>query len=248
MADLPALRRVADGHGLALIDDAAHSLEAARGGARTGSLADLTAFSFYATKNLTSGDGGALAVRDARLADELRWLRNHGITKDAATRYGQRYKHWDMVELGYKAPLTDIQAALLLPQMPRLEERRARRQALVERYEREFAADGRVTLVERTGTSAHHLFAILLPAGARDSVLERLGNWKIGCAVNYRAVHTLTYYRERFGYTPGAFPQAADFGERTVSLPLWPYLPLEDVSVVVDAVRTALDEVGPAVD
>lgn len=247
MANLPALRRIADRHGLALIDDAAHSLEAERDGARTAGIADATTFSFYATKNLTSGDGGALAVRDPRLAGELRRLRNHGITKDAATRYGERYKHWDMLDLGYKAPLTDIQAALLLPQLPKLRERRARRQALVERYEQAFAADGRVTLIERTGVSAHHLFAVLLPLGTRDAVLDYLGQHKIGCAVNYRAVHTLTYYREHFGHAPQALPHAFDFGERTASLPLWPYLPTDDITVVVDAVRRALDECTPKV-
>jgi dTDP-4-amino-4,6-dideoxygalactose transaminase len=242
MADLRALRTLADRHRLYLVDDAAHSLEAERDGLRTGALPDLTAFSFYATKNLTCGDGGALAVRDPRLAEELRRLRNHGITKDAATRYGQRYTHWDMLELGYKAPLTDIQAALLLPQLPRVEERRALRQALVERYERELRPDGRITLVLRTGKSAHHLFAALMPPGTRDSVLERLGRKQIGCAVNYRAVHTLSFYRKTLGHAPDAFPHARDFGERTVSLPLWPHLPPDDVSVVVDVVRSALDE------
>jgi dTDP-4-amino-4,6-dideoxygalactose transaminase len=242
MADLPELRSIADRHGLYLVDDAAHSLEAERDGVRTAELAELTAFSFYATKNLTSGDGGALAVRDRRLADELRRLRNHGITKDAATRYGQRYTHWDMLELGYKSPLTDIQAALLLPQLGRIEERRALRQALVERYERELGRDERVGLVARSGKSAHHLFAVLVPEGARDRVLEGLGARRIGCAVNYRSIHTLAYYRRTYGYAPDDFPHSRAFGERTVSLPLWPNLPPEDVTVVVDALGAALDE------
>jgi dTDP-4-amino-4,6-dideoxygalactose transaminase len=242
MADLRRLRGIADRHGLSLVDDAAHSLEAESEGDRTGAVADLTALSFYATKNLTCGDGGALCARDRRLAAELRRLRNHGITKDAATRYGQRYTHWDMLDLGYKSPLTDIQAALLLPQISRIEERRALRQALVERYERELRADGRVHIVERTGKSAHHLFAALVPEGARDRVLEGLGARRIGCAVNYRSIHTLTYYRQTFGYAPDDFPHARKFGERTVSLPLWPNLPPDDVTVVVDAVRAILDE------
>ncbi|MFC1641479.1 DegT/DnrJ/EryC1/StrS family aminotransferase [Myxococcota bacterium] len=246
MANLTALRQLADRHHLHLIDDAAHSLEAERDGVRTAHLADVTAFSFYATKNLTSGDGGALAVRDARLAEQLRRLRNHGITKDAASRYGQRYRHWDMLELGYKAPLTDIQAALLLPQLDQLAERRAQRQALVERYEREFAADCQVQLVRRSGQSAHHLFAVLVPTAARDHVLAELGAQHIGCAVNYRSVHTLSYYRDRFQYERDSFPVAAAFGERTVSLPLWPHLPVDDVSVVVEAVGQALDRTANA--
>ena len=137
LPDFRRLRAIADRHGLLLVHDAAHALEATRDGMRSADLADLTAYSFYATKNITCGDGGALAVHDAALAEPLRRLRNHGITKDAATRYGQRYRHWDMVELGYKAAMTDIEAALLLPQLDRIDAQRDRRQALVERYERE---------------------------------------------------------------------------------------------------------------
>lgn len=246
LADMRRLRELADRHGLFLVDDAAHSVEARRDDARTGSHAHATAFSFYATKNLTCGDGGALAVHDEALARRLGSLRNHGITKDAATRYGRAYTHWDMKELGYKAALTDIQAALLIPQLPHVEARRARRQALVERYEHALASHPDVELVARVGTSAHHLFAVLVPAALRDGVLAGLGRRKIGCAVNYRAVHTLEYYRDRFGYERDAFPHAAAFGERTVTLPLWPDLPLEDVDVVVEGLDAALAEARAA--
>jgi dTDP-4-amino-4,6-dideoxygalactose transaminase len=242
LADLRALRDLADRHGLYLVDDAAHSIEAVADGTRTGELPDATAFSFYATKNLTCGDGGALAVHDEALAARIRGLRNHGITKDAASRYGQAYTHWDMLELGYKAALTDVQAALLLPQLPHLETRRARRQALCERYEAGLANREHVTLVERRGTSAHHLFTVQVPAALRDAVLSGLGRRHIGCAVNYRAVHTLRYYRERFGYRPEDFPHARDFGERTITLPLFPDLPLEDVDVVVEALEESIRE------
>jgi dTDP-4-amino-4,6-dideoxygalactose transaminase len=242
LADLKALRSLADRHGLVLIDDAAHSLEARRDGIRAAQLADLTAFSFYATKNLTSGDGGALAIHDGALADQLRRLRNHGITKDAATRYGKRYRHWDMVELGHKAAMTDIEAALLLPQLERIEPQLQRRAALVERYERELRGLGDVKLVTHTGESAHHLFAILVPPQLRDAVLDGLGRREIGCTVNYRSVHTLSYYRQRFGFSAGALAAATDFGNRTLSLPLWPDLPPDDVSVVVNALAESLEE------
>ena len=242
LVDMRALRAIADRHGLRLIDDAAHAVEARRDGYRTAALADLTAFSFYATKNITCGDGGALAVHDAALAAELRNLRNHGITKDAATRYGWLYTHWDMVELGYKAALTDIQAAILLPQLARIEAQRDRRAAVVERYTAELRGHTDIELIARVGESAHHIFALLVPAELRDGVLAGLGRRRIGCGVNYRSVHTLEFYRERFGYQRAAFPHAADFGERTVSLPLWPDLPLDDVTVVVDALGESLEE------
>jgi len=246
LADLRALRRIADRHGLVLIDDAAHALEAERDGVRVAQLADLTAFSFYATKNITCGDGGALAVRDARVAEQLRRLRNHGITKDAASRYGRGYTHWDMVELGYKAAMTDIEAALLLPQVDRIEAQRDRREKLVQRYERQLVGNTAVMLVPRLGRSAHHLFALLVPAELRDAVLAGLGRRQIGCTVNYRSVHTLRYFREQLAIPREALPRASEFGDRTVSLPLWPDLPPEDVDVVVEALETALEEARSA--
>ncbi len=242
LTNVKRLRAIADRHGLVLIEDAAHAVETRLGDARTGSHSHAAAFSFYATKNLTCGDGGALAVHDDELATRLKSLRNHGITKDAATRYGQAYTHWDMRELGYKAALTDVQAAILLPQLGQLDARRAQRQALVERYENELKGHPHVELIARHGVSAHHLFAVLVPAALRDRVLAGLGRRRIGCAVNYRAVHTLAYYRDRFGFAREAFPHAAAFGERTITLPLWPNLPSDDVSVVVAALDAAISE------
>ena len=241
LADMPAFRALADEHDLWLIEDAAHAIESARDGVRTAALGDATCFSFYATKTITSGDGGAVAVHDSTLAERLRRLRNHGVSKDAASRHGGLYQHWDMVELGYKAAMTDVEAAILLPQLERIEAQHEKRTALVKRYE-ELLAGEDVTLVERTGTSGHHLFTVLVPPGLRDRVLLGLGERQIGCAVNYRSVHTLAYYAERFGYARDDFPHAADIGERTVSLPLWHEMPLEAVEVVIGALREAIAE------
>jgi dTDP-4-amino-4,6-dideoxygalactose transaminase len=246
LCDMRALRAIADEHGLFLIEDAAHAIEAERDGVQPGTQSDGAVFSFYATKNLTSGDGGAIAVRSKDLADRLKRLRNHGVTRDAASRYGASYRHWDMSELGFKAPMTDIEAAILLPQLPHVAERRAARQDLVERYERALRGTPGVTLVARSGKSAHHLFAILVEEQCRDRLLSFLGERRIGCAVNYRSVHELTYYRERFGHRPEDYPCALDFGRRTVSLPLWPRMPSDDVTVVVSAVQEAMGDLREA--
>ena len=147
-----------------------------------------------------------------------------------------------MTELGYKAAMTDIEAAILMPQLSRIDQQLARRTALVERYERELQGHPQVQLLARGGKSAHHLCAVLVPPELRDGVLEGLGRRQIGCAVNYRSVHTLSYFRERFGYERDALPVAADFGDRTISLPLWPELPPDDVSVVVEALSESLAE------
>jgi UDP-4-amino-4-deoxy-L-arabinose-oxoglutarate aminotransferase len=238
LADMRRFRAICDRHHLALVEDAAHAIEAENDGVRVAELGDLTVFSFYATKTMTSGDGGAIAVRDPATADRLRRLRNHGVSKDAASRHGGRYVHWDMVEFGYKAAMTDIEAALLLPQIERLWRRREIRQSLVERYERALRGRPGVDLLSWSGRSGHHLFTVLAPLGRRDAVLDGLGERGIGAAVNYRAVHTLKYYRDQFGFARDAFPVAADIGDRTISLPLHTQLSERDV----DRVVAALDE------
>jgi UDP-4-amino-4-deoxy-L-arabinose-oxoglutarate aminotransferase len=238
LADMRRLRAICDRHHLALIEDAAHAIEAENDGVRVAELGDLTVFSFYATKTMTSGDGGAIAARDPAIAERLRRLRNHGVSKDAATRHGGRYVHWDMVEFGYKAALTDIEAALLLPQIERLWRRRDIRQSLVQRYEQALRHHPAIDLLSWSGRSGHHLFTVLVPLGLRDAVLDGLGERGIGAAVNYRAVHTLKHYRDKFRHARGAFPVAADIGDRTISLPLHTQLTERDV----DRVVAALDE------
>ena len=238
LADMRRLRAICDRHHLALVEDAAHAIEAENDGVRVGELGDLTVFSFYATKTMTSGDGGAVAARDPAIAERLRRLRNHGVSKDAASRHGGHYVHWDMVEFGYKAAMTDIEAALLLPQIERLWRRREIRQSLVERYEKALRGHPSVDLLSWSGRSGHHLFTVLVPRGRRDAVLDGLGERGIGAAVNYRAVHTLKFYRDRFGHARDAFPVAADIGERTISLPLHTQLTDREV----DRVVASLDE------
>ncbi|MCS6899957.1 MAG: DegT/DnrJ/EryC1/StrS family aminotransferase [Myxococcales bacterium] len=240
LCNVRELRTIADRYGLLLIEDAAHGFEAERDGLRPGTLGDAAVFSFYATKTLTSGDGGAVATSNPELDARLRRLRNHGVSKDAASRYGGAYQHWDMMELGFKGALTDIEASLLLPQLDRAEARRARRQAAVEHYEERLRGVEGVTLMRREGKSAHHLFPVLVPRGRREEILVKLGQAGIGCAINYRAIHTLTYYRERFRLPEEALPNAAEIGSRTISLPLWPGIPPEDVDYVCDRLIEAV--------
>ncbi|MBN2538006.1 DegT/DnrJ/EryC1/StrS aminotransferase family protein, partial [candidate division WOR-3 bacterium] len=141
MTDTRALRALADRYGVRVLEDSAHCVEGIRDGARPGQVGDAAAFSFYATKNLTCGEGGAVATNDDQLAERLAVLRLHGMSKSALSRH-EHYRHWDMAEPGYKANLSDIQAALLLPQLDRLEALWERRAAIARRYEEAFAAAG----------------------------------------------------------------------------------------------------------
>ncbi|MBP7125835.1 DegT/DnrJ/EryC1/StrS family aminotransferase [Myxococcota bacterium] len=226
MADMGAFRTLADRHGLRLIEDAAHCVEGSRDGARPGTLGDTACFSFYATKNLSCGEGGAIACRDPVLADRLRRLRLHGIDRDAATRHGQAYRHWDMLELGYKANLNDLQAALLRPQLQRLEALWRRRERLARRYDRLLRGipGVRIPPIQPGVVHARHLYTIQVPPDRRDEVLEGLQARGIGVAVNFRPVHLLSWWRRRLGLPEGALPRAEGLGASTVTLPLYPRL------------------------
>jgi len=250
LCDMPAIRAIADAHKLFVVEDSAHGIEMERDGVRAGQLGDAAVFSFYATKNLTSGDGGAVATKHAHVAERLRRLRNHGVSKAAADRHGGIYQHWDLVELGYKANLTDLDAALLRPQLPRADEKRDRREYLVKRYESRLvealrsraptiSRRGVPWLIERRGKSTHHLFTIQPPAAMRDEMLVALGKENIGTAVNYRAIHLLTYLQERLHHPRGSFPIAEEIGDRTISLPLYPTLDEASQDRVIDAVVRA---------
>ena len=255
LADMKSLRAIADQHGLFLVEDSAHGVETERDGVRPGDLSEAAVFSFYATKNVTSGDGGAVATRDERTAERLRRLRNHGVSKAATDRHGQAYRHWDLVELGYKANLTDLDAALLRPQLLRVMDKRSRRERIARRYEallreriRELSSPpptvrGVPWLVEARGTSSHHLFTIHTIPDRRDDVLAKLGERGIGTAVNYRAIHLLTYLVETLGVPRGALPVAEEIGDRTISLPMYPTLTDGEQDRVVDTVATAWAEV-----
>jgi UDP-4-amino-4-deoxy-L-arabinose-oxoglutarate aminotransferase len=239
MADVKRLAPLCEERGIALIEDAAHAAEPVRDGLRPGQAGLAACFSFYATKNLTCGEGGAVATNHQEFAERLRRLRQHGMSKGAAERYTSRYQHWDMVELGYKANLSDINAALLLGQLPRLSAQLARREAIARRYEQAFSGiDGLSFPIVREGArSARHLFTIWIPPQHRDSSLANLQDKGIGVAVNYRAIHLLTYYRERFGFEPGTFPIAERIGNSTITLPLYPAMSDKQVDTVIEAVR-----------
>jgi len=248
MADVEGLADLCHQRSLIMIEDAAHAAEARREGIRPGQRGQAACFSFYATKNLTCGEGGAVATDDPAMADALRRLRSHGLSKEAANRYTEKYQHWDMLELGYKANLSDIQAALLVGQLPRLEAQRQRREELARRYEEAFVelSDVSYPIVPRGADSARHLFTIWVPPARRERTLAELQERGIGIAVNYRAVHLLTYYQRRFGLPRGSFPNAERIGDSTLTLPLYPSMTDDEQQQVIDAVRAVVAGWAPS--
>lgn len=241
MCDMKAVRKIADKRHLAVIEDAAHAIEAVRDGIKPGQLGDAACFSFYATKNITSGEGGAVSTNSEEIAERLRKLRLHGMSEGAADRYSKRYEHWDMELLGWKCNMSNIQAALLLNQLDNIEKRWQRREQICRMYEEAFEEEPGITCLKvlPNSKSGRHLFTVLVPAEKRDSILWRLQDKGIGVAVNYRAIHLLTYYRQSYGYERGTFPVAEQIGNSTITLPLYPKLTDEEVRYVIQAVKEA---------
>jgi dTDP-4-amino-4,6-dideoxygalactose transaminase len=244
MCDMRAIRKVADKHGLFVIEDAAHCVEGMRDGIRPGELGDTACFSFYATKTLTCGEGGALVTDRDALVEKLRLLHHHGMTKTAADRHREGYQHWDMTVLGWKYNMDNIHAALLLPQLERLEENWHRRETVAQWYvQRLKECSGLSFSSSKPGVRhARHLFPVWIGNGRRDGIIQGLQREGIGVVVNYRAIHLLTYFRETFGFRVGDFPHAERIGNETMSLPFYPAMSEKQVVVVTDTLTRLLKE------
>ena len=243
MVDMAAVgAALAHRPGIAVIEDAAHCFEGSRDGYRPGQKSDAAIFSFYATKNVTCGEGGAIVTRRADLAEAIRKTRLHGMSAGAADRFSEgQYRHWDMEALGVKANLPDVLAAMLPNQIDTILERLPRRQAIADKYRQVFEGTG-VSVPRRvTGcVSAEHIFPIHVDPALRDSLLLALGDAQIGATVNYRSVPTLTYYSRKYGHQPEDFPISWAWGQGTLTLPLFPSLTDEQQDHVA---RTVLSHV-----
>ncbi len=240
MVDMVKLRDIADRYGLKVIEDCAHCLEGMRDGIRPGQLGDAACYSFYATKNLTCGEGGAVATNNEDVAKKIRVLRLHGMSKDAASRYSGYYEHWDMLALGWKYNMDDIHAALLIKQLDRIDEYWQRRESISRTYDEAFSSLPEIKVPYVKGKSARHLYTIWVKPEVRDEVLRKLQDRGVGVAVNYRAIHNLTYFRESFGFVPGDFPIADTIGRSTISLPLYPKLRDIEIDYVIESVQASI--------
>jgi dTDP-4-amino-4,6-dideoxygalactose transaminase len=246
-AEMDALEGLAADHGLALVEDAAHAVPAAFRGRPVGSRGSLASFSFYATKNLTTGEGGML-TGDPELVERARILGLHGMSRDAWKRYdGEGSWYYEVVAPGYKYNMTDVQAALGLRQLERLDGMQRRRREVVARYEAAFGGRPELRLpVEREHVdSSWHLYPLRLTGAApvgRDAFIRGLTGRRIGTSVHYIPLHLHPWYRERYGYVEEDFPVAQSAYEGLVSLPLHPGLSDRDVDDVVEAVEGVLRE------
>ena len=241
MADMKKILAIAKKHKLVVIEDAAHALEAGRDGIRPGADSFGACFSFYATKSITSGEGGAFATRRPEAATLVKQLRSHGITSEVAQRHRTGLKSYDVDRLGWKYNMANIQAAMLIPQLKKADVRRDRRAKIAEYFRKAFSKMGvDMPRVLPRSRHAHHLFPIWVPAKNRDDVLNYLNEHGIGAAINYPPIHLFSLYRKKFGLKEGDFPVAENIGRRTISLPLYSKLTDSEVKYVIRQVKNTI--------
>ena len=244
-ADLDEIAALARSRGIPVVEDAAHASGSEYMGRKIGSHGNTVAFSFYATKNMTTGEGGMIATPDAEAAAKMRRLALHGMSRDAWKRYNQAGSwYYEVLEPGYKDNMTDLAAAMGLHQLRKLDRFNQRRQYLAERYDRAFSQLGCFRLMKaRPGRNhVYHIYPVQIIPGtlgiSRDQMIDHLKELNIGTSVHFIPLHRHPYYRDTYGYRPDQFPIAEQIFERILSLPLYPKMSDSDADEVIETVTT----------
>lgn len=250
MADIASITEVAHARGVAVIEDAAHAFPARRGGLTAGTVGDVGALSFYATKTITTGEGGMLLTGSSAIADRARMMRLHGISRDAWKRYtASGTWRYEIEDVGFKYNLTDLAAAIGLAQLSRAEAMRAERERVARSYLQAIASGPLAGAIDPPppgidgDVHAWHLFPIRLAsahAAKRDAVIDQLRNEGIGTSVHFIPLHLHPYYRRTYGYEAGDLPVATREFEREISLPIYPDLTESEIERVVTALERAV--------
>ena len=240
---------IAKRYNLRIVEDAAHAIETEYHGKKAGTFGELGCFSFYVTKNIVTGEGGMVVTDNEEYANKIKVLALHGMSKDAWKRFSDEgYKHYKVIYAGYKYNMMDIQAAIGIHQLPRVNKYWRRREEIFRRYNEAFEALPLFTPapVEPDTKHAYHLYTLLLDIDRlkikRDEFLDEMTKRNIGVGVHYIALHLHPYYQKTFGYKRGDFPIAEWISDRTVSIPLSAKLTDEDVEYVIMAVGEILKD------
>ena len=227
-----------------IIEDCAHTFEAKFNGERPGKYSDAAIFSFYATKNVTCGEGGAITTNDSNLFERIIQAVLHGMSAGAADRFkAGQYKHWGMEHLGTKANLPDLLACFLPEQIRTVDSRLKEREAIAQRYESALKKT-KIRCPRKLENIVHsrHLFPIYVGSQNRDKVLLTLGESNIGATVNYRSVHSMSYYSKKYGYQENDFPTSFLWGNGTLSIPLFPGMTTAEQDYVIDVLVNKIDK------
>lgn len=247
--DMDPIMEIANEHKLKVIEDCAHAIESEYKGRKTGTIGDFGCFSFYVTKNLVTGEGGLILSKSLEPAARIKILALHGMSKDAWHRYSDSgFKHYQVVECGYKYNMMDLQAAIGLHQLNRLEENWVRRQEIWKIYQEAFA-DLPIICPREPGPDikhGYHLYTLRIDARrcgySRDEFMEVLRKHGIGTGVHYLSLPEHPYYQDRFGWKPSDFPTASLIGRETISLPLSAKLSKPEVKHICDTVNALMNE------
>lgn len=245
--EMDAIMAIAHRHGLAVIEDCAHAIETEYKGRKAGTFGDFGCFSFYVTKNVVTGEGGMILGRDLERIARARILALHGMSKDAWHRFSDKgYRHYQVVECGFKYNMTDLQAALGIHQLARVEANWLRRKEVWSTYQQAFAKLPVERPAEPAGDTRHayHLYTLRIDPRRcgieRDVFLQRLHEAGIGTGVHYLSIPEHPYYRQRFGWQPEQWPNAMQIGRETVSLPLSAKLGSGDTARIASTVTGVL--------
>ena len=250
-ADLDPLQEIAQKQGLTVIEDAAHALPTYYKGRLIGALSDFTAFSFYATKTLATGEGGMITTNNDQWAERCRVMSLHGISKDAWKRYTSEGSwYYEIVAPGFKYNMTDVAAAMGVVQLSKLEKMNERRQEIARQYNNAFSAHKALETPYTSPYTTHpyHLYILRLNLPAlsidRATFINHLHESNIGVSVHWIPLHMHPYYRETYGYRPEDFPVAYDEYKRIISLPIYSAMSDQDVADVIAAVMQVADQFG----
>lgn len=245
--EMNELLEIAEKYGVKVIEDAAHAIESEYHGRKTGSFGDFGCFSFYVTKNVATGEGGMVTARNEQDIHRIKTLALHGMTKDAWHRFSDEgFRHYQVVEAGFKYNMMDLQAAIGIHQLARIEANWQRRRAIWDRYQEAFAGlpVGCPADPALDTRHAHHLYTLMIDkdtAGlTRDDFLQAMQERRIGAGVHYLSIPEHPYYRERFGWQAEHYPHAMRIGRQTISLPLSARLTEADVNRIMADVRSII--------
>jgi len=247
-ANMPQIMEICKQNGIKILEDAAHAFPARFGDKMVGSFGDVTCFSFYANKTITTGEGGMLVTNDEDIYKRVKTMRLHGINRDIWDRFTAKVPSWeyDVVEAGYKYNMPDVNAAIGLGQLEQAETFRQERQKAVVYYYQHLQDLDMIDLpVTHVPMEDHawHLFPIVLNAKAtisRNHFIELMSEAGIGMSVHYKPLHHMTYYKEKYGLSPLDYPNAERTWQGNVSLPLYPFMTEEDLAYICDTIKQIL--------
>ena len=237
--DMDAIMEIAEDHNLKVIEDAAHAPGAEYKGKKAGTIGDVGCFSFFANKNLVTGEGGMVVTNDDALAERIRIMRSHGMTTLTWDRHKGHAHSYDVVDIGFNYRINEIASALGLVQLKKLDGNNEKRRKIVEGYRKRLEDISKISVPFKyhKGKSSYHIFPILLAEDvSRGKFIEKLKERGIQTSMHYPLIHLFTYYRKMFGFEEGMLPKTEYVGEHGVTLPLHPLMGEEDIEYIVKSI------------